>query len=69
MALVQSRIVTYGVREYDALDVRDIKATTSEVALIRPVDTATTQADANEIFVNRLTALEPLLTVVDGGTY
>lgn len=64
MALVQSRIVTYGARE-----VREIKASTSEVSLIRPVDTATTQADANEIFDTRLQALEPLLTEVDGGTY
>ena len=61
MTLVESRIVQYGARE-----VREIKASSSEVALIRPLAGATTQADANEIFNNRLEALEE---EIDGGSF
>ena len=61
MALVESRIVTYGAPES-----RAIKATTSEVGLIRPLSTATTQADANQNFDSRLNALE---NEIDGGSY
>lgn len=61
MAVVESRIITYGVRE-----VREIKADASEVALIRPMLGGTTQADANENFHTRLEELEK---EIDGGSY
>ena len=65
MALLQSRIVTYGARKVRQSKEAP-KATTAEVALIRPVSTATTQADANEIFDDRLKVLE---TKIGGGIY
>ena len=61
MTLVESRIIQYGARQ-----VREIKASANEVALIRPLDGATTQADANENFKTRLDALEK---EIDGGSF
>ena len=61
MTLVKSRVVVYG-----APQTRQFKASTSEVGLIRSLEEATTQADANEIFDNRLSAVE---LEIEGGTY
>ena len=68
MAAIESRIVTYGVRE-----VREIKATSAEVGLIRPMLGGTTQADANENFKERIdqleTAVDQLETEINGGSF
>ena len=48
---------------------RTIVGTTADVTLTTPVDGFLTQEDANIYFDERLEALEPLLTVVNGGTY
>lgn len=61
MTLIESRVVAYG-----APQTRQFKASASEVGLIRPLEEATTQADANEIFDNRLSAIE---LEIDGGSY
>lgn len=42
---------------------------TTDVDLVTPSAGMTTQRDANVSFDNRLTALEPMLTAIDGGTY
>lgn len=42
---------------------------TTDVDLVIPSPGMSTQRDANVSFDNRLTALEPMLTVIDGGIY
>ena len=42
---------------------------TTDVDLLTPTAGMTTQRDANVHFDSRITALEPLLTEIDGGTY
>ena len=58
MTLIRSEVITYGVR--------DVLANTQEVKLTNPVDTLTTQEDANQFFAAAIEALE---TEIDGGTY
>ena len=66
MAAIESRIVTYGVREVREIGPR-------RVGLIRPMLGGTTQADANENFKERIdqleTAVDQLETEINGGVF
>ncbi len=46
-----------------------ISVVTTDVDLVTPEPGLTTQRDANVDFESRITALEPFLTEINGGTY
>ncbi len=46
-----------------------ILVVTTDVDLVTPEPGLTTQRDANVNFESRITALEPFLTEINGGTY
>ena len=48
---------------------QEILVMTTGVDLVKPEPGLTTQRDANVNFESRITALEPLLTEINGGTY